>query len=139
MASTRHARWFLLAAIAAGHFSLGCAGHAAEKEARALPPRDSAQVKTGRVPVNGIELYYEMHGTGGGIPLVLLHGGGSTIDVTYGRILPFLARHRTVIALEEQGHGRTTDRDAPVRFDSSADDVAALLARLNVPRADVMG
>jgi pimeloyl-ACP methyl ester carboxylesterase len=84
-------------------------------------------------------MYYEIHGPAVGVPLVLFHGGGSTIDVTWGRLLPLLARHRTVIALEEQGHGRTTDRDAPVRFDTSADDVAAALATLQVARADVMG
>ncbi|HKO92405.1 MAG TPA: alpha/beta fold hydrolase [Polyangiaceae bacterium] len=96
-------------------------------------------LKTGHAPVNGISMYYEIHGNAAGTPLVLLHGGGSTIEVTYGRVLPFFARHRKVIALEEQGHGRTTDRDAPVRFSSSADDVAALLQRLEIERADVMG
>jgi pimeloyl-ACP methyl ester carboxylesterase len=84
-------------------------------------------------------MYYEVHGPGGGMPLILLHGGGSTIDSTFGRILPHLAQHRRVIALEEQGHGRTTDRDAPVRFESSADDVAALLRFLKVDRADFFG
>ena len=96
-------------------------------------------VESGHAPVNGICMYYEVHGPGGGMPLVLLHGGGSTIDSTFGRILPLLAQHRRVIALEEQGHGRTTDRDAPVRFESSADDVAALLRFLKVDRADFFG
>jgi pimeloyl-ACP methyl ester carboxylesterase len=95
--------------------------------------------RSGHAPINGISMYYEIHGSAEGLPLVLLHGGGSTIEVTWGRLLPLLARQRTVIALEEQGHGRTTDRDAPVRFDTSADDVAALLATLQVERADVMG
>jgi pimeloyl-ACP methyl ester carboxylesterase len=53
--------------------------------------------------------------------------------------LPFFARHRQVIAVEEQGHGRTSDRDAPVRFDTSADDVAALLGQLGIQTADIMG
>lgn len=100
---------------------------------------DAGARKNGHLPVRGIRMYYEIHGEGSGTPLVLLHGGGSTIDVTYGRVLPLLARHRTVIAVEEQGHGRTTDRDAPVRFDTSADDVAALLGQLNVEKADIMG
>lgn len=95
--------------------------------------------RTGHAPVNGISMYYEVHGARSGMPLLLLHGGGSTIESTYGRILPFFARHRRVVALEEQGHGRTTDREAPVRFDSSADDVAALLRHLAIDRADVMG
>jgi len=93
---------------------------------------------SGYAPVNGIRMYYEIHGQGG-TPLVLLHGGGSTIDVTFGKVLPLFARHRTVIALEEQGHGRSTDRAAPVRFDTSADDVAALLDYLDVSRADLFG
>jgi pimeloyl-ACP methyl ester carboxylesterase len=84
-------------------------------------------------------MYYEVHGSGGGTPLVLLNGGGSTIEVPYSAILPHFARHRTVIALEEQGHGRTTDRDQPFRAETSAEDVVALLKYLNVSQADVMG
>jgi len=93
----------------------------------------------GHLAVNGIRMYYEIHGDGGGTPLVLLHGGGSTIDATYSRVLPLFARHRKVIALEEQGHGRTTDRDQPVRFVTSADDVAALLEQLKIENVDLMG
>jgi pimeloyl-ACP methyl ester carboxylesterase len=104
-----------------------------------LVSADSAAIESGHAPVNGIRMYYEVHGEGGGVPLVLLHGGGSTIESTFGRILPFLADDRRVIALEEQGHGRTSDRDAPVRFESSADDVAALLRHLKVEQADLFG
>lgn len=93
----------------------------------------------GLAPVNGIQMYYEVHGRGEGVPLVLLHGGGSTINVTFGRVLPLFAQHRRVIAVEEQGHGRTTDRDAPVRFETSADDVAELLRFLKIEQADVFG
>ncbi len=96
-------------------------------------------LESGHAAVNGIRMYYEIHGRSDGTPLVLLHGGGSTIDVTFSRVLPVFARSRRVIAVEEQGHGRTSDRDAPVRFESSADDVAALLAHLNVPHADLFG
>ena len=85
------------------------------------------EIETGRALVNGIHIYYEVHGSHEGIPLVLLHGGGSTIDSNFGRALPFLARSRRVIALEEQGHGRASDRDQPVTFEGSADDVAGLL------------
>jgi pimeloyl-ACP methyl ester carboxylesterase len=84
-------------------------------------------------------MYYELHGPQSGVPLVLLHGGGSTIDVTFGQVLPILARDRRVIAVEEQGHGRTSDRDAPVAFETSADDVAALLRDLKVQQADLFG
>jgi pimeloyl-ACP methyl ester carboxylesterase len=84
-------------------------------------------------------MYYEVQGRPDGVPLVLLHGGGSTIEVTFGRILPVLAAGRRVIAVEEQGHGRTTDRDQPVAFETSADDVAALLKYLEVEKADLFG
>jgi pimeloyl-ACP methyl ester carboxylesterase len=123
-------------ALALGAAALGCASQGTQGRGAPVP---TPSIKAGWAPVNGILMYYEIHGDAAGPPLVLLHGGGSTIDVTWGRILPLFARHRTVIAVEEQGHGRTTDRDAPVRFDSSADDVAALLAALQVPQADVMG
>ena len=94
---------------------------------------------TGRAFVNGIYIYYEVHGSHDGIPLVLLHGGGSTIDSTFGRVLPLLAGNRRVIALEEQGHGRTSDRDQPITFEGSADDIAGLLRHLQVSRADLFG
>jgi pimeloyl-ACP methyl ester carboxylesterase len=96
-------------------------------------------LESGHAPVNGITMYYEVHGGGDGVPLVLLHGGGSTIDVTFSRVLPVFARSRRVVAVEEQGHGRTSDRDAPVTFESSADDVDALLSWLQVRQADVLG
>ena len=93
----------------------------------------------GHAPVNGIRMYYEIHGRAGGIPLVLLHGGGSTIDVTFSKVLPVLASGRTVIAVEEQGHGRTSDRDQPVTFETSADDVAALVQHLGFEQVDIFG
>lgn len=96
-------------------------------------------LESGHAPVNGIRMYYEVHGRTDAVPLLLLHGGGSTIEVTFGRVLPVFARSRRVIAIEEQGHGRTTDRDAPFTFESSADDVAALLRYLEVDRADLFG
>jgi pimeloyl-ACP methyl ester carboxylesterase len=102
----------------------------------ALP---SKPLESGHAPINSIEMYYEVHGRRDGVPLVLLHGGGSTIEVTFSRVIPIFAESRRVIAVEEQGHGRTTDRDAPVTFESSADDVAALLQYLNVEQADLFG
>jgi pimeloyl-ACP methyl ester carboxylesterase len=99
----------------------------------------SRLVDSGHAPVNGIDMYYEIHGREDGVPLVLLHGGGSTIEVTFGQVLALFAENRRVIAVEEQGHGRTSDRDAPVRFETSADDVAALLGHLGVAQADVFG
>ncbi len=99
----------------------------------------SAAPESGHAAVNGIRMYYEVHGRADGVPLVLLHGGGSTLDATFGRVLPIFAEGRRVIAVEEQGHGRTTDRDGPVTFEGSADDVAALLRSLGVERADLLG
>lgn len=96
-------------------------------------------IASGHAPVNGINMYYEVHGRSNGVPLVLLHGGGSTIEVTFSKVLPVFAVGRRVIAVEEQGHGRTTDRDAPVTFESSADDVAGLLRYLSISQADIFG
>jgi pimeloyl-ACP methyl ester carboxylesterase len=87
--------------------------------------------------VNGLKLYYEIHGNG--YPLVLLHGGGSTIESTFGRILPDLAKKHKVIAIELQAHGRTKDIDRPLSFEQDADDVAALLTQLRIEKADIMG
>jgi pimeloyl-ACP methyl ester carboxylesterase/uncharacterized protein YndB with AHSA1/START domain len=87
--------------------------------------------------VNGISMYYEIHGAGE--PLVLIHGGGSTIDTTFGKILPLLSDKYKVVAVELQAHGRTSDRDAPESFEQDADDVAALLGNLNISRASFFG
>jgi pimeloyl-ACP methyl ester carboxylesterase len=98
----------------------------------------NAQVKSGYAPVNGIRMYYEIHGEGR-TPVVLIHGGGSTIESSFYYLLPLLAAHRRVIALELQAHGRTSDRDAPVSFQQDADDVAALLGYLHIKKADFLG
>jgi pimeloyl-ACP methyl ester carboxylesterase len=93
---------------------------------------------SGYAPVNGINMYYEIYGEGG-TPLVLIHGGGSTINSTFGAILPHLTDHITIIAVELQAHGRTSDRDAPESFAQDAADVAALLNYLKVEKANIMG
>jgi pimeloyl-ACP methyl ester carboxylesterase len=99
----------------------------------------SIRERRGHVPVNGIRMYYEIHGPTSGIPLVLLHGGGSTIEITFSRLLPLLASGRQLVAVEEQGHGRTSDRDQPIAFESSADDVAALVRHLGFEQVDILG
>jgi pimeloyl-ACP methyl ester carboxylesterase len=86
--------------------------------------------------VNGLELYYEVHGTGQ--PLVLLHGAYMTIDAM-GEVVPALAETRQVIAVELQGHGRTADIDRPLTYEQMADDTAALLRHLGIEQADVFG
>jgi pimeloyl-ACP methyl ester carboxylesterase len=117
----------------------GCARSGAVRSGENVSILQSKPLESGHAPVNGINMYYEVHGRSDGVPLVLLHGGGSTIEVTFSRVLPVFAGSRRVIAVEEQGHGRTTDRDAPVTFESSADDVAALLRYLKVDKADILG
>lgn len=87
--------------------------------------------------VNGLNMYYEVHGSGR--PLVLLHGGGSTIESSYGQILPELKKAHRVIAIELQAHGRTKDIDRPLSFEQDADDVATLLQQLHIDKADIMG
>lgn len=98
---------------------------------------NSKHLKSGYAEVTGISMYYEMHGQGD--PLVLIHGGGSTIETSFGRIIPFLANHRQIIAVELQGHGHTTDRDTEMTFEQDAEDVAALLESLQIRQADFLG
>lgn len=87
--------------------------------------------------VNGLKMYYEIHGEG--FPLVLIHGGGSTIGTTFGRILPSLAKTHKVIAVEMQAHGHTADIDRPLSFTQDADDIAELLKQLHISKADIFG
>src|SRR5436190_7519316 len=87
--------------------------------------------------VNGLKMYYEVHGSGR--PLVLIHGGGSTIESTYGRVLPEFAKAHRVIAIELQAHGHTPDIDRPLSFEQDADDVASLLEQLKIEKAAIMG
>lgn len=87
--------------------------------------------------VNGLRMYYEIHGDGP--PLVLLHGALSGIESSFGRLLPSLARTRRVVAVEQQGHGHTADRDRPLSYGQMADDTIALLDRLGVENTDVLG
>jgi len=87
--------------------------------------------------VNGLKMYYEIHGKG--FPLVLIHGGGSTIETTFGRVIPSLAKTHQVIAVELQAHGHTADIDRPLSFEQDADDVAELLKQLNISKADIFG
>ncbi len=82
-------------------------------------------------------MYYEIYGEGK--PLVLIHGGGSTIQTTFGRVIPMLAKRYKIIAMDLQAHGRTSDRDASESFEQDADDVVTLLKNLNIAKADFLG
>jgi len=87
--------------------------------------------------VNGLKMYYEIHGTGR--PLVLLHGALCTIDGCFGKILPSLAKTRRVIAIEQQAHGHTADIDRPMTTENMANDTVALLRHLKIENADFFG
>ena len=98
---------------------------------------EDTNFKSGYSEVNGLKMYYEIYGAGK--PLVLIHGGGSTIETSFGRIIPLLAKHRQIIAVELQALGHTNDRDTDLTFEQDADDVAALLNNLKIPKADFLG
>ena len=100
-------------------------------------PTGSLNFKNGYSDVNGLKMYYEIYGQGE--PLVLIHGGGSTIQTSFGRVIPPLAKNRQVIAVELQAHGRTSDRNTDLSFEQDADDVASLLKNLNIGKADFFG
>jgi len=97
---------------------------------------EDREAKSGYAPINGLNLYYEIHGSG--LPLVLLHGGLGVIDM-FSSLLPALAETRQVIGVELQAHGHTEDIDRPLHFELLADDVAALIRHLGFPKADLMG
>jgi pimeloyl-ACP methyl ester carboxylesterase len=104
-----------------------------------VPAVVSAQQKptTGYAPVNGLKMYYEVHGSGE--PVVLLHGAFMTITNNWTGWIGELSKTRKVIAVEMQGHGRTADIPRDITDENLADDVAALLEQLKIPRADLIG
>ena len=104
----------------------------------ALSTIASAQTpRTGYAPVNGLKMYYEIHGTGQ--PVILLHGAFMTITNNWPEMIARLSKTRQVIAVEMQGHGRTNDIDRDIMYENLSDDVAAFLDYLNIPRADLVG
>jgi pimeloyl-ACP methyl ester carboxylesterase len=90
--------------------------------------------QNGYATVNGLSIYYEIHG--GGEPLILLPGGFETVEAM-GEIVPQLAATRRVIGVELQGHGHTADIERPLRFELMADDIAALIRQLGLERVDI--
>ena len=104
-----------------------------------VPAVVSAQQKptTGYAEVNGVKMYYEVHGSGE--PVVLLHGAFMTITNNWTGWIGELSKTRKVIAVEMQGHGRTADIPRDITSENLADDVAALLDHLKIPRADLIG
>ncbi|AKU94939.1 alpha/beta hydrolase fold protein [Labilithrix luteola] len=118
----------VLAALVAG-----CAHHSEASPA----PRAQAPTRASYENVNGLSMYYEVHGSGA--PLVLLHGGVSTIENSFGAVIPILARHHTVIAIEQQAHGHTPDIDRPLSYDQMAEDTNRFLTTIGIPKADFLG
>lgn len=98
-------------------------------------------VETGYAQNGLLRMYYEVHGEArpDRVPLVLIHGGGSTIESNFHNLIPLLTETRQVIAVEEQGHGHTASIERPLTAHNSAGDVAAVLAQLDVASADVLG
>ncbi|HIH73968.1 MAG TPA: alpha/beta fold hydrolase [Methanosarcina sp.] len=82
-------------------------------------------------------MYYKIHGTGR--PLVLLHGSLTTIDTSFGKLLPSLSETGQVISMEQQGHGRTADTDRPLTYEQMAEDTTELLRQLRIEKADFFG
>jgi len=92
---------------------------------------------TGYAPVGGLQMYYEVHGSG--TPVVLLHGAFMAISGDWNDWIGELSKTRKVIAIEMQGHGRTADIKRDLTYENLADDVAGLLDYLNIPSADLIG
>lgn len=91
--------------------------------------------------INKLKLYYEVHGQArpNQPSLVLIHGGLSTINSSFGRLLPALAKQHHVIAVELQGHGHTADTDRPFSYEAFADDIAALVEQLELGPTNLLG
>src|SRR3954453_4117758 len=89
--------------------------------------------------IDGVPIWYEEHGDADGPPLVALHGGILTFEGSFGDVLSWLRPGRRVIGVELQGHGHTADTGRPMSVDQFADDVAELLDRLGIERADFWG
>jgi pimeloyl-ACP methyl ester carboxylesterase len=130
-------RTFITMAAAAGTSLVAPVRGLAQAETTTGESTTDTVPETGYAPVNGLQMYFEIHGTGE--PLVLLHGAFGAIDL-WGPILTTLAGHHQVIAVEFQGHGHTADIiDRPLGYQQLADDVAALLDQLAITQADVVG
>jgi pimeloyl-ACP methyl ester carboxylesterase len=113
--------------------------YAANKTSSEMETKTKEQLNfsSGYADVNGLKMYYEIYGQGQ--PLVLIHGGGSTIQTNFEKVIPWFARTRKVIAVELQAHGRTSDRNTDLTFEQDADDVVALLEKLHTGKADFLG
>lgn len=108
-----------------------------DTQTNARRAKEGSESTHGYVAVNGLQMYYEIHGKGQ--PLVLLHGAFSGIGTSFGKLIPGLSARRQVIAFEMQAHGRTADIDRPLTLEGMADDVAEAIRQLELGQADVLG
>lgn len=135
-------RTFIASSAAAGIFLATAQSGLAQSDAGTATPAtegdgvEQPAVESGYAPIGDLQMYYEIHGQGE--PLVLLHGAYGTIDM-WGPILTTLAENHQVIAVETQAHGHTADIDRPIRYETMADDVAALMEHLGIAQADIVG
>jgi len=130
-------RTFVTIAAAAGVFLAASPFVVAQDDSTQIPETTLTAPTIGYASVNGLDMYYEIHGTGE--PLVLLPCGLGTVDTMFAAILPTLAQTHQVIAIELQGHGHTADIDRPLSYEAMADDVAAMITQLGFENADIMG
>ena len=103
-----------------------------------LPPTPAplATSRSGQVHANGIDIHYAIYGHGS--PVIFLHGGLANTDY-WGKQVPAVAAHHTVILMDSRGHGRSTRDTRPYGYDLMADDVVALMDQLKIPKADIVG
>jgi pimeloyl-ACP methyl ester carboxylesterase len=127
-------RFVILALLAC--FAAVAAVPAAVAQTKSSLPAQTASANSGRLAINGVDYYYEIHGQGE--PLLLLHGGLGSIDM-FGPLLPALAGDRQVIAVDLHGHGRTALGDRKISLIDIGDDMAVLLQRLGYGPVDVLG
>lgn len=99
-------------------------------------PSPMTAIRSGYAPINGMQMYFEVHGSGK--PLILLHGGLG-LGAMFGPVLGLLAAGRQVILPDLQAHGRTADIDRPMTYPALGDDVAQLIRHLDLGKVDVMG
>ena len=129
-------RFFLSGAVAAAIALVPRHVRQAFAQETTLETKRSLDVTSGYAPVNGLQMYYEVHGDGE--PLVLIHGAYAPLSM-WGPVMAGLSQHHRVIAMDLQGHGRTADIDRPLRYETMADDIAALLDHLEISAADIVG
>jgi pimeloyl-ACP methyl ester carboxylesterase len=125
----------IAAVLMAGPSATGAATESAKLEESRMSVVAQG-LRSGYVTINGMEVYYEVHGQGK--PLLLLHGGITATQTVQGTI-DELSKSRRVIALHAQGHGNTADIDRPYAYESLADDVAAFVKHMKLERIDLVG